>query len=455
MVLCYYRPRLSISTEIPVEEKPFDLPTTEVKTVPVPPPWAGMCLRLFLKRGELWLVENLNNHQSDALCVGLPHVEFDMRIRPLLGLRMCCDLMINIEQRAPKAAGHAGTFSMRDTHLFFTYAMYARSKEEGERRLAAFDKPIDPSDPPPSRTVNFNCLDISLHSQSDMLINLSGNLVCLMGVISTVFENLWGGVEPPPPPPHGVAVAPSQTTVFNWMDLNVHAKLERLKLVFVDRYLGHAFTLLQVTLSRVDFVMDAINFVQRYMLHLDPLKVEFFNYRRQKWLPLLESVALKAVFKMAQKPLFISEDRRPIGMDISLFADRGLNINVVAMGVEHIMRLIKQLNFKPLEHVPIEWTNRLKHHQPSKYMIKNQSGFTVHYRVDPNDIHLTQLSHGQSHSLYFDSEMEINPVVYLNFSVRPDLPARLLSLTPVSHASMVVFCMSPYLTISGWNECHQ
>jgi hypothetical protein len=420
------RPRLSISTELPVEAQDLESPSDEVEIAPAlapapaPAPWAGMCLRLFLKRGELWLVEQLNNHQSDALCVGLPYVEFDMRIRPLLGLRMCCDLMINIEQRIPNVTGHAGTFSMRDTHLFFTYAMYSQSKAQGERRLAVFDKPTDESDPPPSRTVNFNCLDISLHSQSEMLINLSGNLECLMGVIATVCENLWGGVDPPPPPPPGaaVAVAPPQPTVFNWMDLNVHAKLEQLKLVFVDRYLGHAFTLLQVTLSRVDFVMDAINFVQRYMVRLDPLKVDFFNYRRQKWLPLLESVALKVVFKMAQKPLFIPEDRRPIGTDISLFADRGLNINVVAMGVEHIMRLIKQLNFKPLKDVPIDWTNRLKHHQPSKYMIKNQSGFTVHYRVDPNDTHLTQLSHGQSHSLYFDSEMEINPVVYLNFSVR-------------------------------------
>jgi hypothetical protein len=86
---------------------------------------------------------------------------------------------------------------------------------------------------------------------------------------------------------------------------------------------------------------------------------------------------LQLIYKQAQSVAFLPKETSPIGKDISIVADRALNINVIAMAIEHIMRIQGQLCFQSSS--AIDALPKTFQRYNSKYLICNRSGFCAEY----------------------------------------------------------------------------
>jgi hypothetical protein len=235
--------------------------------------WPGMCLRLTLSNGELWLVENLTDSQSNGLCVNLSDICFNMRLRPDLRMNVCAT--IDVVQRV-RSRTQQGPFCLSSTEILFSYAMFSQSKEDAEARLMPFWQHALEELP----EVAFSGIDMAVQLRKDADLKLSADLSGIINVVQTFFLNLWG---PSSTTTISSASAPLAITpiTHRGFDMSMNVMLQQLNIIVVDSHLGHALTLLRVQLEKVAYRMDAENFIGRICARLQPLSVQFFNYRKQ------------------------------------------------------------------------------------------------------------------------------------------------------------------------------
>jgi hypothetical protein len=360
---------------IDVSSKALETPAIvkDSKPAPVAPAWPGMVIRVHLRSAVMWLMEKLLNRHSDALRLLLPVFRVDLRMRPRIGMRITTVGRLEIDQAyanpRPDQPSHLGPFRFDETDLFFSYAAHALPELEIRERALRWCKnqslPFEQVQP-----ADMKVLDMAVQMGPDSRVSLSGDIVCVLGCVASFFQNLWGS-KPVDPARVVVATKPS------WTDMLIHAFLPKLSVCLIDQSLGRDFSLLRLDLNKISFSINVVDFVQEIRTLIDPIQLQFFNYKRQDWMPLIESFSLKAALKKGFRPVFLPAPTSPAGFDVLVQTDRSININVIPMAVEHTVRLISQLKFSSENSKAVTLSYRTRRAQSSSFIIRNMTGGAI------------------------------------------------------------------------------